>query len=185
MRGLVVAVVAGAALLATGVANAGPSCPGRGCAPIGRFRIPVPQMGEAAFYVVTITGQASKVSAVGAAVLGQSVTGNREMAAFAPKPTVKAGKATIRFYVAIANPKSRLKASARAVAAAIGLEAFASPLLLSPSPPVVKQETRTKFADDYDSFGALAKWLQYWESYSSTHRTAQDVMHAILAVGKH
>jgi hypothetical protein len=185
MRGTLVAAVAAAALIATAVANAAPSCPGPGCGPAGNFTIPVPKTGKAAFYVVTITGKAPKVSAVGAAVMGRSVTGNVEMAGFAPKPKVKGGKVTIKLYFAIANPKSRLKLSARASTAGIGLEAFVSPLLPNPSPPVVKQESPAKFDRDYHAlFGLGLAWLQDWESHSPPPGTkASDVILQLIGFG--
>ena len=175
---------------ATSAAGAPPTCPGPGCAPIGTFSIPLPPTGKASFFVVTITGQATATPTIGAAINGPGLTGNEEIAGFAPKPVVKDGKATVKFYFAVANPKTKLKYTVRVPAAAaggaVGFEAFGgSGQLTSPGPPEVQQVPVKVFDNDYHAlFGAGLAWLSDWENHSPPPGTkVSTIITGILVYG--
>lgn len=186
-------LVLGAVVALVGVSSAAgaPSaCPGPGCAPIGTFSIPLPATGKASFFIVTITGQAVATPTIGAVINGPGLTGNEEMAGFAPKPIVKSGKATVKFYLAVANPKSKLKNTMRLPAASaggsVGLEAFGgSGQLTNPGTPDVQQVPVKVFDNDYHAlFGAGLAWLEDWESKSPPPGTkVSDIIKGILAFG--
>jgi hypothetical protein len=170
------------------------SCPGPGCVPIGSFSVPLPATGKASFFIVTISGHAATTPTIGVNINGSVLTGNREVAGFAPKPVVKSGTATVKFYLAVANPKSKLSKTVRLPARCAPTCGRTPPLfqvfggsgqLTNPVKPDVQQVPVKVFADHYHGLFKLGfAWLQDWESHSPPPGTKpSDVITAILVFG--
>ena len=185
MKGALLLAVA-TALAASGAAAAAPkSCPGPGCLPLGSFTIPLPARGKVAFYVVKISGKGTGAPVVGASLNNTGLSGLEEMAAFAPKPTVKNGTVTISFYIGIANPKSKLKYAVRGAASARGagidMEAFSDPGLTNPGVPTVTEDPAAEFKSSDQALSKNSVWNQFYEGQSVNGVTFEEILDEFLA----